>query len=173
MTYPVEPEPWPVDPRPWAPLIGRLFIAFGYIEKTTHDCICEWAGETIYKYVARFRFSDRLDLAADLAESRDATQTVKQQFKEALLKARELAKHRNLLAHNPLCLVFLQDGTDLEAIANIDGDRHMSLGELEELVHAAERCSEDLLDRFVAFRVAKLDFEFLKSFPGLRGTGVT
>jgi len=164
-----------VDPAPWVPLIGRLFIAFGGIERTTHECIREWAGETIHRHVARSRLSARLALAADLAESRDASETMKQEFKASLLQARDLAKHRNLVAHNPLCLVLLQDGIDsafLEAIAsNIDEDKHMSLSELEGVVQAAERCSEELLHRFVAFRVAKLDIESLKFFPGLRGTG--
>ena len=113
-----------VDPAPWVPLIGRLFIAFGGIERTTHACIREWAGETIHRHVARSRLSARLALAADLADSRDASETVKQEFKASLLQVRNLAKHRNVVAHNPLCLVLLQDGIDsafLEAIAsNID-----------------------------------------------------
>ena len=119
-----------VDPAPWVPLIGRLFIAFGGIEGTTHACIREWAGETIHRNVARSRLSARLALAADLAESRNASETVKQEFKASLLQARDLAKHRNRIAHNPLCLVLLQDGIDsafLEAIAsNRDEDKHFS-----------------------------------------------
>jgi hypothetical protein len=160
-----------VDPEPWAPLIGRLFIAFGGIERTTHECIREWAGETIHKHVARSRLSARLDLAADLAETRDASESMKRALKTALRQARDLAKHRNLIAHNPLCLVLLQEGINsdlLEAIASsIDEEKHMSLGELEEIVETAERCSDDLLHCFVAFRVAKLDLESLRSFPGL------
>jgi hypothetical protein len=164
-----------VNPEPWAPLIGRLFIAFGGIERTSHECIREWAGETIHKHVARSRLSTRLALAADLAESRDASNSMKQEFKAALSQARDLAKHRNLVAHNPLCLVLLQDGIDaafLEAIASkIDEDKHMSFGELEKVVIAAERCSDDLLQSFVAFRVARLDFESFKTLPGLRNAG--
>lgn len=164
-----------VDPEPWAPLIGRLFIAFGGIERTTHECIREWAGETIHKHFAHTRLSTRLALAADLADSRDASSSMKQEFKDLLRRARDLAKHRNLVAHNPVCSVLFQDGLDssfLEAIAsNIDENKHMSLGELENLVEAAERCSEDLLHSFVAFRVVKLDFESLKAFPGLRSAG--
>lgn len=159
-----------IDPEPWAPLIGRLFIAFGYIEKATHACIREWAGETIHKHVARFPLATRLALAADLAESRDSSESLKREFKAALSQARDLAKDRNLVAHNPLCLVLLQDGVDpclIEAIAsNTSEDKHMSLRELEEIVEAAERCSDELLHRFVAFRVAKLDFELVNSFPG-------
>lgn len=161
-----------VDPAPWAPLIGRLFIAFGGIERTTHECIREWAGETIHRHVARSSLSARLAPAADLAESRDASTSMKQGFKAALSQARDLSKHRNLVAHNPLCLVLLQGDIDsvfLEAIAsNTDDDKHMSLSELGDIVEAAERCSEDLLRSFVAFRVAKIDFESLKYFPGLR-----
>jgi len=164
-----------VDPEPWVPLIGRLFIAFGGIERTTHVCIREWAGDTIHKHFARSGLTARLALAADLADSSDASETMKHDFKAALLQARDLAKHRNLVAHNPLCLVLLQDGIGssfLDAIAsNIDESKHMSLTELEGVVQSAERCAEELLHCFVAFRVAKLNFASLKCFPGLRGAG--
>jgi hypothetical protein len=164
-----------VDPAPWVPLIGRLFIAFGGIERTTHECIRKWAGDTIHKHFARSPLSARLALAADLAESRDASETMKQEFKDSLLQARDLARRRNLVAHNPLCLVLLQDGIEsylLEAIAsNMGKDEHMSLSELEEVVRAAEQCSAELSHRFSAFRVANIDFELLKTFPGFRSTG--
>jgi hypothetical protein len=163
-----------VDPKPWIPLIGRLFVAFGGIERTTHECIREWAGETIHKHVAHSRLSDRLDLAADLAESRDVSESMKRDFKATVWKARDLAKHRNHVAHNPLCLVLLQDGIDssfLEAItSNKDENKLMSLSELGRVVEAAELCSEELHQRFVAFRLATLDLESLHD-PAIADVG--
>jgi hypothetical protein len=145
-----------VDPTPWAPTIGRLFLAFGRIEHTTHECIREWAGETVHKHVARTRLAARIDLAIDLASARDALESTRRAFTQELTKARNLAKYRNLVAHNPLSLLILQDGATpplLEAIAASSSNQHLSLEELEEIVAATEQCAEALLHSFVAFRI--------------------
>ncbi len=39
-----------VEATRWAPLIGRLFIAFGNIEETTHLSIRDWAGAQIHRH---------------------------------------------------------------------------------------------------------------------------
>ncbi len=101
-----------VDSARWAPLIGRMFIAFGSIERTTHECIRNWAGEIVHKHFAKTPLSARIDLARDLAEAQDATEATKKAFVRSLLNAKNLAQNRNLVAHNPLCLVLLQDYLD-------------------------------------------------------------
>lgn len=160
-----------VDSARWAPLIGRMFIAFGSIERTTHECIRNWAGENIHKHFAKTRLSARIDLAQDLAKSLNATEATKEAFCCSLRQAKALAQHRNLVAHNPLCLVLLQDCLDppfLEAIAhNTEGNKFLSYEQLTEIVENIERCAEELLHNFVAFRVEKLDVEALKNFAGL------
>jgi len=163
-----------VDSARWAPLIGRMFIAFGSIERTTHECIRNWAGERIHKHFAKAPLSARIDLARDLAEAQDATEATKKAFVRSLLNAKDLAQNRNLVAHNPLCLVLLQDSLDrpfLEAIAhNTDDSKFLSYEALVEIVGRTERCAEELIHNFVTFRMEKLDVESLKSFPGLGGT---
>lgn len=160
-----------VDSARWAPLIGRMFIAFGSIERTTHECIRNWAGENIHKHFARASLSARIDLALDLAKFLDATEATKQAYCQSLVQAKTLVQHRNLVAHNPLSLVLLQDSLEqpfLEAIVHYTNDsKFMSYEELIEIVENTERCAEELLHNFMAFRVEKLDVESLKSFPGL------
>jgi hypothetical protein len=148
-----------------------MFIAFGSIERTTHECIRGWAGENIHKHFANTRLSQRIDLALDLAKTQDASEATKEAFCQTLLQAKTLAQHRNLVAHNPLCLILLQDSLDeplLEAIShNTNDKRFLSYEELTEIVENTERCSEELTHRFVAFHVEKLDVESLKRFSGL------
>ena len=159
-----------VDSTLWIPLIGKLFIAFGGIERTSHSCIREWAGDGIHKHFAKLSLSLRLNLAADLAESQNVSESTQDAFRKALKEVRTLSQYRNLVAHNPLCLVFLQrdlDTTMLEAIASNVNDKHLTLKELTEIVALAEACDEDFLSAFVAFRVEGMDFESLKHFPGL------
>ncbi|MGF6091089.1 hypothetical protein [Pseudomonas sp. 18173] len=163
-----------VDSARWAPIIGRLFIAFGSIERTTHECIRDWAGEIIHKHFANAPLSARIDFARDLAKAQDATYATQEAFVQSLLSAKKLAQNRNLVAHNPLCLVFFQDSLDrpfLEAVAHHTNDQKiLSYEALVEIVERSERCAEELIHNFVAFRVEKLDVESLKTFPGLGGT---
>ncbi|MCV2350823.1 hypothetical protein [Paucibacter sp. Y2R2-4] len=159
-----------VDSTPWIPLIGRLFIAFGSIERTSHDCIREWAGEKIHKHFAKASLSARLALIADLCESREASESTKKAFSAAVSEARSLSKYRNLVAHNPLCLVFLQGDLDtqvLEAIASNVDDKHLRLEDLSKIAESAERCETKLLQAFVTFRAEALDLEHIEHFPGL------
>lgn len=166
-----------VDSARWAPLIGRMFIAFGSIERTTHQCIHDWAGKTIHKHFARAPLSSRIDLARDLARSQDAKKATQEAFVLSLLTAKKLAESRNLVAHNPLCLVVFQDTIDnplLEAIAHhTDDSKILSYEALAEIVVRTELCAEELIQNFVAFRLEKLDFEDLNTFPGLGGTHPT
>jgi len=161
-----------VDSARWAPMIGRLIIAFGSIERTTHECIRDWAGEQIHKHLAKARLTSRIDLAMDLASSRNASEIAITEFSASLARARELARYRNLVAHNPLCLVLFQDQMEtpfLEAISsNIDENRHLLFDELIEIVEATEACAAKLARDFATFRVEKIDFSSLHNFPGLK-----
>lgn len=160
-----------VDSSRWEPLIGRLFIAFGSIERTTHMCIRDWAGENIHKHFARTGLPARIELAIDLTVSLAAAEATKNAFCKSLKQAKELAKKRNIVAHNPLCLVLLQDGLEssfLEAIAHhTDDNKMLSYEDLLDIVEKSEKVAEELTHNFVAFRIEKMDFESLKSFPGL------
>lgn len=163
-----------VDSSRWEPLIGKLFIAFGGIERTTHECIREWAGEKIHKHFARASLSARIDLAIDLIESQEAKETTKDAFRKSLQQAKDLTKHRNLVAHNPLCLVLFQDELDtpfLEAIAHsTDENKFLSYEDLTSIMEKLEKVAEELLNNYIAFHVEKIDFESLKGFSGLKGS---
>lgn len=148
-----------------------MFIAFGSIERTTHECIRNWAGEQIHKHFAKTPLAARIELARDLAQSQDVSQTTKDAFCQSLIRAKNLTKYRNLVAHNPLCLILLQESLSdslLEAICHVTEDnKYLTFDELSEILATVEDCAEKLLDHYIAFRLNKLDFEHLKTFPGL------
>lgn len=158
-----------VDATRWTPLIGRLFVAFGSIENTTHTCVRAWVGDVIYKHVARMPLSARLDLAMDLGDAQDAQPATKQSFRNALFWAKQLVRHRNLVAHNPLCLVLLQEDPPLdqpllEAIAHASEDGKMiSFEELVEVVVEAEQCADEVGRCHAMFRIEKMDFDSLRN----------
>lgn len=161
-----------VEADKWAPIVGRMFLAFGDIELTTHRCIKAWAGDMIHKHFASARLSARIELAKELAQSQDASDETKAAFCLAMQRAKNLAKQRNLIAHNPLCLVIPRDAQDktlIEAIAHHSSDQLLSYEELLIVVEASERCAEDISDAYAMFRVEKIDFESLKYFPGFPG----
>ena len=57
----------------------------------------------------------------------------------------------------------------LEAISsNIDENRHLLFDELVEIVEATEACSSKLARDFATFRVEKIDFGSLHTFPGVK-----
>lgn len=160
-----------VDSSSWAPIIGRMFIAFGSIEQTTHKCIRDWAGDQIHKHFAKARFAARIELARDLALTQDVLPATKDAFCQSLTRAKNLAKYRNLVAHNPLCLMLLHESWSnpfLEAICHItDENQYLSFDELSEIVTSTEDCAQKLLYHYTAFRLEKLDIEQIKTFPGL------
>ncbi len=148
-----------VNSERWAPLIGRLFLAFGYIEKTAHDGIREWGGDLIHSHVHTMRLSQRLDLVADLANATDGSAETKRAFCEAVRQAKGLAKWRNHVAHNPLLLVILQEGDEpplYEAIAHPVRKDEISFEKLQNIVEQAESCSESISHWFIGFRVEKM-----------------
>lgn len=109
-----------VDPdHEWATLVGRLLIAFAAMESVTHHCLKEWLNQSVYRHLAKMRFSQRIDLVIDLAKEKDSPPEKIKIFISNLKKARKLAEKRNAVAHNPLVLCLFQGEDEFtEAIAS-------------------------------------------------------
>lgn len=164
-----------VNTDKWAPLIGRLFIAFGSIERITHQCIRQWAGSTIHNHVAKNSLLNRLELAVDLTHQQDAAESLKTAFIGSLQTAKALSAQRNRVAHNPLCLIMSLDPADepfREAIAhNTKESDFLTFEDLTLVVLNSERCSEELMRNFAAFRIANLNLKSFSSDTKLRTFG--
>ncbi len=143
-----------VEATRWAPLIGRLFIAFGNIEETTHLSIRDWAGAQIHRHFIKASLVARIDLAIDLTKTRKSELSAKEFYCESLIRARNLTQYRNLVAHNPLCLRITQDSIKSplqEAVCHISNEsKYLSFDELNEIVAAAEDCAEKMRKQFAA-----------------------
>lgn len=163
-----------VDSERWAPLIGRLFIAFGTVERATHECVRSWSNEAVYKHVKKMPLFGRIELAIDLVASQPFSAENKANFVASLRGAKKLAEYRNIIAHSPLALVLFREQPDTpfrEAIAsNTDDSRFVEFAELQRVVEQAEASAESVQHNLAAFRVERIDFESLNRFGGLRGS---
>ena len=144
-----------VDPdHEWATLVGRLLIAFAAMESVTHHCLKEWLNESVYRHLAKMRFSQRIDLVIDLAKEKESPPEKIEIFISNLKKARKLAEKRNAVAHNPLVLCLFQGEEEFkEAIASDKKeDEVIQLSELQQMVIEAEALEEELWDNKVRLR---------------------
>lgn len=148
----------------WATLIGRVFIAFGSIERQTHESLKKWLEEPIYRHIKHMKLSQRIDLLVDVVKKQSFEQENIDSFIADLIKAKSLAKKRNLIAHNPLMLCLFHEETDfIEAIvSNIKDDVTMEYHELEELAISSEELASNIIDGITKFR--------LEGWEGLRIT---
>ncbi|THK41832.1 hypothetical protein E8Q33_05940 [Methylophaga sp. SB9B] len=139
----------------WATLIGRVFIAFGSIERQTHESLKKWLEEQVYPHVKHMKLSQRIDLLIDVVKKQNFEQENIDSFVADLTKAKTLAKKRNLIAHNPLMLCLFQEETDfIEAIvSNLRDDVTMEFHELEALAISSEELAGNIIDGMTKFRL--------------------
>lgn len=137
----------------WATLIGRVFIAFGSIERTTHECLNKWLKDPVYPHIKNMRFASRVDLLIDVTEHHGFQKNHTAPFVANLKRAKELAQKRNLIAHNPLMLCLFQGENDfIEAIAStVKDDVTMEYHELEKLMTESETLASNLIEGSVKF----------------------
>lgn len=139
----------------WSEPIGRAFLAFGSIEHAVLIGLREIPRDKLQRTVVRMPLASRIELLIEIIESRSETPYFV--FATALKKAKELAKIRNILAHNPLVLEVYEtgDGNFLttEVIAAMHNEKHrMSFTELSEFVREAEGLAEQLYECLARIR---------------------
>ena len=139
----------------WATLIGRVFIAFGSIERQMHESLKKWLEEPVYPHVKHMKLSQRVDLLIDVVQQQSFDKDNIDSFIVDLKKAKNLTKTRNLIAHNPLMLCLFQEKKDfVEAIvSNVKDDVTMEFLELEELAASSEELASNIIDGVTKFRL--------------------
>jgi len=137
----------------WATLIGRVFISFGSIERLTHESLKKWLKDPIYSHIKNMRFSARVDLLIDIVTEQGFQDENVAPFINNLKLSKEMAKKRNLIAHNPLMLCLFQEEPDFtEAIvSSVKNDVTMELYELETLAEESEKLAANLIEGSVKF----------------------
>lgn len=139
----------------WATLIGRVFIAFGSIERQTHESLKKWLEDPVYPHIKHMKLSQRIDLLIDVVKKQNFEQENIDSFVADLTEAKSFAKRRNLIAHNPLMLFLFQEEPNfIEAIvSNIKDDVTMEFHELEELAISSEELASNIIDGVTKFRL--------------------
>ncbi|MFZ2168978.1 MAG: hypothetical protein WAW61_04995, partial [Methylococcaceae bacterium] len=123
--------------------------AFGSIEHVTIECLRNIPRDRIQRSTQCFSLSQRIDLIVELLETESDTQF--SNLSVLLLRAKELAKTRNLIAHNPLVLEVYEHTNGgfmfKETIASLLKKRQrISFHELETFANESERLASDLYD---------------------------
>lgn len=131
----------------WAAEIGKAFVAFGSIESITIDCIRKLPRDPIATATRSLSFSQRIELLVEILESRE--EAVMHELASLLKRAKELAKMRNLIAHNPLFLEFytndLGDFLFEERIVSTKNERHkISFEELASFASESEALASSI-----------------------------
>jgi len=125
--------------REWEALVGHTIVRFGEIEYITIKCLELLPQDRIAATAARMPFAQRVNLVLEILEGRKITSKYVQQLVRHLVRARQLAEKRNLIAHNPVMLEIYSNRDETEArtryaIASArGGGKPITLEDLKEL----------------------------------------
>jgi hypothetical protein len=159
-----------IDSDRWAPLIGNLIIAFGYIEKITHECLEKWTSPTIYKHARTMNLSQRLEFTIDLLKEQNTPDFIKNPFLDDLSKIHKTIKIRNTIAHSPLLLEVIESETASfrEVIYhNTNAQRSIEFEQLASASNEASAIVDRIYNYLAAMRLSNLEFSIPPDWNGL------
>jgi hypothetical protein len=126
------------DHLEWESLVGRALLRFGDIEYVSVRCLDVIPGERLFASTSGLEFSRRVDILLEILNNRKELTPPLSKLRDAFKRAKELAKKRNLIAHNPLMLSLYVNHETQESAATyrIDSARSakhsITLDELKE-----------------------------------------
>lgn len=130
----------------WAVAIGKALVAFGSIEHVTVTCLHQIPRDRLQQSTKSFRLAQRIDLLLEILETYQTPPYLR--LSDGLKRAKNLAKTRNLIAHNPLFFEVYErpDGTlfHQEVIAAMHKDRKITLEELQDFAEKSETLASKL-----------------------------
>jgi hypothetical protein len=133
----------------WRAVVGQAIVCFGEIELVTLQCLAHIPSDRISQTSAKLPFARRVELIIEILEGRaDAEQSVP--FIQMLKRAKDLAKTRNDIAHNPVMLnIFVHKATGDDpllqrCIATARGGRVIDLAEAKEFAAEVEDLAASL-----------------------------
>ena len=88
----------------WQVLIGKAILFFGEIELISVKCLGHIPVDSIGKTAVRLEFGRRVELLLEILEGRENPSVALRGLIDGFKSAKELAKTRNLIAHNPVML---------------------------------------------------------------------
>ena len=127
----------------WQTAVGKAIVSFAELELITYKCLAHIPMDQISESSSRLPFSRRVDLIVEILEGRSSPPETVSEFVAMLKQAKELAKIRNDIAHNPVMLnVFVHKTTgDLlleHSIAIARGNRFIDISSAKEFAADVE-----------------------------------
>lgn len=139
----------------WEALVGKAILRFGDIELVSIRCLEAIPKDQISTSAAKLEFGRRAELLTELLEARTDRLEVENEILVALKRAMELAKTRNLIAHNPVMLDLYINAQDTEsyavhAITSARSEHNsIDLVELKEFTAEVESLASELWMSFL------------------------
>ena len=97
----------------WQVLVGKAILFFGEIELISVKCLSHIPVDSLGRTAVRLEFGRRVELLLEILESRENPSVALRGLIEGFKSAKELAKIRNLIAHNPVMLdLYLNETMD-------------------------------------------------------------
>ncbi len=143
-----------VDPDgQWAAAIGKAFIAFGSIEHTVVVCLKEIPRDSAPRFFRPIPLGKKIEFLLEVLMQRQGPEC--SVLVGNLLRAKDLAESRNLVAHNPLVLsIYENDKGELafeESISHVYKEgKEMSLSDLQNFADESERLASELIHSSIA-----------------------
>ncbi|CAI0833206.1 hypothetical protein [Serratia fonticola] len=129
-----------VDTEKWAPVVGKFVLGFGSLEHHTYILLKKHIDPITLKYTSNLPFKTRVKFLRDIFVSNDNNNKYSQRYRACMDSIIELIDMRNLIAHNPLFLVFYEEPEDRvydEAIGSYKKINELVL--YEDLVQAVNK----------------------------------
>ncbi|MFC0225667.1 hypothetical protein [Serratia aquatilis] len=138
-----------VDTEKWAPVVGRFVLGFGSLEHQTYILLKRLVEPVTLKYTSNLPFKTRVKFLREIILSDQTNNKYSQRYIKCIDSIIELIDMRNLIAHNPLFLVYYEDPEDSiydEAIGSYKKINELIL--YEDLVKAVEKI-ENIENEFI------------------------
>jgi hypothetical protein len=139
----------------WEALVGKALLRFGDIELISIKCLAWLPKDKIGAAAAKLGFGSRVDILLELLAARETRDSRLEAIMIGMKRAKELAKKRNLIAHNPVMLNLYVNKDETEHLAeySISSARSegqtMDLDELREFAAEVEDLSATLWMAFL------------------------
>jgi hypothetical protein len=147
----------------WRELIGRAITCFGEIEFVSIKCLAFIPQDQISVSVGALDFARRVDIMIELLEGRPNLDPDLRGLLRGFIRAKSLAKTRNLIAHNPLMFdIYVNDDASKVLLGQSitstrSGAKQIKLDQLRIFADEVESLAGQLWGRFAKVERRKVE----------------
>lgn len=138
--------------KKFAPIIGQAILSFGNIEYFTFQALEYLPNDNIFNSAAILPFTQRVDLIIEILKGRNPAK-INSKLIKLLEKSKELAKTRNIIAHNPLIIeIYTSKKGEVSSpkiCSYLNKKRMVTYQDLVDFIDSAEAVALQLNDAFL------------------------